>query len=142
LSSVYNTLLDKGARLTIVLSNCCNSNVGINQITSSNFLVTMSNQNYELENLSKLLLESSGSMLATASSPDEYAWCNNANGGFFTNSFLQAFRQEISVLNTNEADWDGMLQNAITSTRQMTSPSSCPSCEVQNGLMYSKITNY
>lgn len=139
-SSLYQSLVAKGARLTVVLSNCCNSNVGINQMTSSTFLVTMSNQNYELENLSKLLLESSGSVLATAASPNEYAWCNTANGGFFTNSFLQAFRQEISVLNNDEVDWDGILQNAIASTRQKTSPASCPSCEVQNGQMFTKVT--
>lgn len=141
-TSVYQSLVAKGARLTIVVSNCCNSNVGINQMSSSNFLVTMSNQNYELDNLSKLLLESSGSLMATAASPSEYAWCNNSNGGFFTNSFLQAFRQEISVLNNEEVDWDGILDNAISSTRQKTSPSSCPSCEPQNGQLYSKISTY
>lgn len=139
LSEVYNTLVNKGARLTVVVSNCCNSNVGINQMTSSNFLVTMSNQNYNMANLEKLLLESSGSLLATAASPNEYAWCNNANGGFFTNSFLQAFRQEISVLNSDDPDWNQMLQNAIVNTREKTSPNACPDCDVQNGMMFVKI---
>jgi len=140
LSTVYSSLVSKGARLTLVLSNCCNSKLGINQVTSSSFLSTMSNQNYNKSNLAKLILNSSGSLIATAASPGEYAWCNDSNGSYFVNGFLQSFYQEISFLNTKTPDWDGILTNAIASAKSATSPASCPSCKVQNGLMSSKIS--
>jgi hypothetical protein len=140
LSTVYNTLIGKGARLTLVLSNCCNSTVGINQVTTSSYLSSMSIQNYNKSNLSKLILSSSGNIIATAASPGESAWGNNSNGSFFVNGFLQSFRQEISFLNSKDPDWDGIIKNTISNAKQITSPPSCPNCNVQNGMMYTKLS--
>jgi len=139
LSAIYGNIVAKGARLNIVVNNSCNSSIGLNQMTTSTFLATMPNNNFSTENLNTLFMKSSGSVLANAASPDEYAWCNSANGGFFTQSFLQAFRQEISALNNETPDWNTMVSNAINYTREKTSSDACPNCEEQNGIMYSNI---
>jgi hypothetical protein len=100
----------------------------------------MSIQNYNKSNLSKLILSSSGNIIATAASPGESAWGNNSNGSFFVNGFLQSFRQEISFLNSKDPDWDGIIKNTISNAKQITSPPSCPNCNVQNGMMYTKLS--
>ena len=141
LSAIYNAFIAKGARLTFILGDCCNSEVGIKQTTNSSFLATKSNRNYNKQYLSKLFFDYSGSLIATAASPGEYSWSNGVNGGFFTSSFLQAIREEISILNDDVPDWDELVDNTLRIAKQKTSPSNCPVCSAQNGLKYSKITS-
>lgn len=50
LSDMYNKVIGKGARLNIVLADCCNNDIGLSQVTSNNFLVMQSNNNYDLSN--------------------------------------------------------------------------------------------
>lgn len=138
LISVYNILAKKGARLTIVLSNCCNSTAGLNQVASSSLLSSKANQNFDETNLSKLMLNAGGTILATAASPGEFAWCNHTNGSFFVNSFLQSFRQEISILN-KDTDWQRVIGNTILNAEEVTS-TSCASCQAQKGLMSVKVS--
>jgi hypothetical protein len=140
LASVYQTLVTKGARLTIVLGDCCNSEVQMEQVTNANFLTMRATRDYQLDNLSELILNSSGSVIATAASPGEAAYCNQSNGGFFTNSFLQAFRQEIGVLSNDEVKWDDILNYTGQYTKQKASETSCSNCEDQNVLMYAKVS--
>lgn len=138
LSEMYNKVIGKGARLNIVLADCCNNDVGLSQVTSNNFLVMQSNNNYDLTKLKTLFIQSKGNLLSCAASPGEYSWVSSANGGFYTVSFLQALREEISYLKNDEADWTDIANHAITSARSKTK--SCPNCTPQNGKYYNGVT--
>ncbi|HEX2900727.1 MAG TPA: caspase family protein [Bacteroidia bacterium] len=140
LEDVYNTIVAKGARLNLFFADCCNSDVGISQMTSASFMNMQANNNYDTQKLRKLFLGSKGSLISTSASPGEVSWANNANGGFFTVSFLQALRDEISYLHQDEADWEGLIQNTIKGARYKSSKGVCSNCTVQNGIYYSDVT--
>ncbi|MDX1904712.1 MAG: caspase family protein [Thermonemataceae bacterium] len=136
LSQVYNTIVQKGGRLNLVLSDCCNSDVGRNQMTSQTFMAGRSFQGAEIEKLKGLFLNSSGSLLVTGSSPGEYSWCS-INGGFFTLSFIQALKEEIGYMRNNDPSWDNIVSNAVKSTQYKAK--SCNNCKPQNPVYYSKV---
>ncbi len=140
LEEVYNTVKSKGARLNLFFADCCNSDVGISQVTAASFMNMQSNNNYDTQKLRKLFLLSRGNLISTAASPGEVSWANNANGGFYTVSLLQSLRDEISYLRNDDADWNGLVENTIKGARYKSSKSVCSNCTQQNGIYYSEIT--
>lgn len=138
-SSVYNLLEKKGARLNIVITDCCNSDIGINKMTESSFLAGRSYQTPEVEKLQKLFLATKGNIIITSSSAGQVSWSNSVNGGFFTLSFLQAFHEEISYLKTQEPSWDNILKKSQANTVQKTGDG-CKNCTLQNPVFYTKIS--
>ncbi len=138
LTSVYNTLKDKGERLCIVLSDCCNSKVGMNRPTvTSNSLLSRNNDNYDLSKLKALFLEQKGTLIATAASPGEYSWCT-ANGGFFLLSVIESLRSEISAFGGNATpSWSSVIDNAIKAAA--TKSQSNSQCQKQNGIKYVQV---
>jgi hypothetical protein len=138
LSEMYNKVIAKGARLNIVLADCCNNDVGMSQVTSNNFLVMQGNNNYDMQKLKDLFMNSKGNLLSCAASPGEFSWVSSVNGGFFTSSFLQALREEISYLKNDTADWTDITTNTINGARAKTK--SCSNCTAQNGKYYNGVT--
>jgi hypothetical protein len=138
-SSVYNLLDKKGARLNMVITDCCNSDIGINKMTETSFLAGRSYQTPQIEKLQKLFLATKGNMIVTSSSAGQVSWSNSVNGGFFTLSFLQAFHEEISYLKTQEPSWDTILKKSQTNTVNKTD-GGCKNCTTQNPVYYTKIT--
>lgn len=139
-ADVYNQLVNKGARLNIILSDCCNSNIGRNQLTTSGFLNTKSDVNADINRLSRLFLSARGNVIASAAEPGQYSWGNNASGGFFTSSFIQALREEVSYFKNSTSSWDGIVLRTIELARYKTSPAVCTSCKVQDGLRYTTVS--
>ena len=132
LSDIYSAILAKRARLNIVLSDCCNSIINMNQpMVKSNSLFSRSNTNFNLQKLSTLFLKSKGDIIATASSPGEYSWCGE-NGGFFLLSFFESLRSQISALNQQTPSWDELISSTISSAARKTESNS--STKRQNGV--------
>jgi len=136
LSAVYNSIVAKGGRLNVVMSDCCNSDIGRNQITSHTFMAGRSFQGAEIDKLRKLFLNSSGNLIFTGSSPGEYAWCN-VNGGFFTLSFIQALKEEVGYMRSEAPNWNHLIQQTLRSTQYKSK--SCNGCKPQNPVFSSKI---
>lgn len=132
MSDIYNELAGKGARLTIVLSDCCNTKAGMDApMTNVNSLFSRNNSNYDIEKLQKLFLGTSGQVRATASSPGEMSWCG-VNGGFFILSFLESLRSQISLLRAEAPSWENLINNTISSAKKKSTSSA--STKAQNGL--------
>jgi Caspase domain len=140
LEEIYNSVIPKGARLNLFFADCCNSDIGISQVTAASFMNLQANNDYDVTKLKKLFLQSRGNLISTAASPGEVSWANNANGGFYTVSFLQSLRDEISYLRTDEADWNGLVENTIKGARYKSSKTVCSNCTTQNGIYHSEIT--
>ncbi|NOQ75098.1 MAG: hypothetical protein GQ574_24000 [Crocinitomix sp.] len=132
LEEVYNIIIAKGARLNLVLGDCCNSDVGVNQRTNNTFLASRNEANFNHNNLRKLFVKSQGNIIATAASPGQVSWSNSVNGGFFLSSFFQAFREEIGYLDT-DPQWEDMLESTIKYAAYKSSKSACNNCTIQNG---------
>jgi len=137
LSQVYNSIVGKGGRLNLVMSDCCNSDVGRNQFTSTTFMASRSFQGAEISKLKKLFLDSNGTLIFTGSSPGQYAWCNS-NGGFFTLSFLQSLKEEIGYMRTEAPSWQKIIQNTNKNTNYKIK--NCNGCQTQTPLHYIKIS--
>ncbi|PKQ68882.1 caspase family protein [Raineya orbicola] len=129
LSAAAKAITDKGGRLNIILSDCCNSDIGRNQMTSTTFMASRSFQGAEIQKLKKLFIDSRGSIMITGSSPGEYSWCN-INGGFFTLSFIQALKEEIGYMRTGAPSWEHIAENAVRSTQYKAK--NCNGCKPQN----------
>lgn len=136
-SDVAKAISAKGARLNILMSDCCNSDIGRNQMTSTNFMSSRSFQGAEITKLKKLFLNSTGTITLSGSSPGEYSWCN-VNGGFFTLSFIQALKEEIGYMRNESPTWEHIAQKTVKSTQYKAS--NCNGCKPQNPFFTAKIT--
>lgn len=132
LSDVNNAIVQKGARLNIVMSDCCNSLYGAPTPLplGVNTLESRGNANLSTERLKELFLNQQGNILSTASSPGEVSWCSQSGGGFVC-SFLDAFRKSINLLSDKAPSWDEILNTAIEDARKF---SSTNGTTIQNGL--------
>ena len=137
LSDVFKTITSKGARLNIVLSDCCNSEVNLTQpIISSNSLFSRSNTSFDRNKVQQLFLRSQGNIIATAASPGEVAWCGS-NGGFFLLSVIESLRNQISVMRNTPPSWEALIKNAIDAAAKKSESSE--GCKKQNGVKYVEI---
>jgi len=77
-------LESKQPRLSILLSDCCNTFDSRFSLRREKKAVSST----ELPGLKKLFLETRGSIIGSASSPGEPAYCSLRQGGFFTDIFI------------------------------------------------------
>lgn len=138
-SDVFKEIVAKGARLNIVMSDCCNSKIGLTiPVANTNTLFSRSNSNFDKDKLKQLFLDSSGTIIATASSPGEAAWCG-VNGGYFTLSVLESLRNQISVLASSKPNWETLMNDAIAAAAKKSANSS--NSKTQNGMKMIRINN-
>lgn len=135
LSDVYNEICKKGARLNIVLSDCCNSKIGEVRPLQGNTLFSRGNNNFSRKRLADLFYNAKGSILSTAASPGEYSWCDAA-GGMFTLSFIQSLRKEISAMNNRAVSWQSIVDNTLKTALSRSSNAA----KAQNGLKKMQMT--
>ena len=133
LSEVYSILDGKGARLCLVLADCCNSMIGVPVPVASNSLQKRDRTNYDRSRIEDLFLRASGSLISSAASPGEVSWCD-MQGGMFTNAFLQSLRNEIGLLNQEKASWESVIDNTIVQAQSRSSQLA----KAQNGIKKSK----
>ena len=133
-SDVYRELSQKGARLCLVFSDCCNSEISLNRpVLASNSLYSRSNNSYDKDKLKSLFVDSKGSLVATAAKPGEYSWCGT-NGGFFLMSLLESMRNQISVISTVTPSWNTLVSDAISSALKKSTSGS--ESKAQNGIKF------
>lgn len=138
LSEVYSTLKDKGARLNIILGDCCNSEVDVSPVTNTNFLSFQVDNNSDISKLKNLFLKSNGIILSSAAQKGEVSWVT-AQGGLYSISFLQALREEVSYLSDDTCNWDNIISKTITLARSKSTPAYCSNCTTQNGIKYVQV---
>ncbi|HEY6063996.1 MAG TPA: hypothetical protein VIV35_10330, partial [Chitinophagaceae bacterium] len=139
LSAIYNSLKNKGARLNIVLADCCNNKVGINQNTVTSFLNSQSDNKPDLNKLKKLFMTASGSLISAAAHSGEYSW-SNPFGGFYTLSFIQAMKEKISYFNNSSFTWNDIITYTVKLAKDKSSPALCSNCTLQTGVSYVNVS--
>lgn len=139
LKQVYDEIVKKGARLNIVLGDCCNSDVGFSRSVGSSFMNSRASVDPDYEKLKDLFLLSSGDIIAAGASKGEYSWCTMNNGGFFTCSFIGALREEISKFKQDdEPDWGDVLNGTASGTLKKSEL--CKECNPQH-VVFDKYLN-
>ena len=137
LADIYNKIIAKGARLNIIVGDCCNSSIGVSSRGGDFALSSRSGNNGNTDKLRQLFLNKKGNLIIAAASPDETSCGNSRDGGYLISSFFQAIGKETSYLNTDTPDWGRVIQNAINSARFSTQNLS--GCTTQNGMYYSTV---
>lgn len=135
-TDIYNALVALKARLTICFTDCCNSKVGqYAPRQQNNTLYSRANARVSKKRMRQLLLNTEGSVLATAANPGEYAWSFGGSGSAFTQAFISQLRKELSTNNTELPSWESLMDNTIRVARKKTED-----CEnTQNGIRYVKV---
>ena len=133
MTEIYKAITDKGARLNIVLSDCCNTKVGQETPTAVSISTLFSRASHSLDTdkLRTLFLGQGGNVWATAASPGEASWCS-VKGGFFLLSFIESLRYQISTLTQEKPSWESLINLAIDEARKKTNGNGVP--REQNGL--------
>lgn len=139
LSEVYTSLKNKGARLNILLADCCNNNVGLNQTTTASFLNSQTDNKPDINKLKKLFVSAKGNLVAAAAHAGEYSW-SNPFGGFFTLSFIQAMKEKISYFNNGNPDWGEVVTYTTKLAKDKSSPALCSNCTLQTGVSYVSVS--
>lgn len=103
----------KGARLSIIISNCCNV---VQKATTKKPLWAMGGDYTSLDNLNadnyKRLFAAKGLVMATSSKVPEPSWCGIPYGGLYTCDFIQAMK----LVGTGSVapDWNSVLDKAYS----------------------------
>ena len=119
-TDVFNMLTKKNARLTIVLTDCCNSDYGATrQQCEGSYLRSRGHNNFDLTKLEKLFLQSQGSVKATAAKAGQYALCD-AQGGYLLTSFLNNINSIVSAVSSDVPSWQTILDNASEYVKRKT----------------------
>ena len=136
-TDIYNAIKAKGARLSVVITDCCNSKFGeYGPRQKENTLYSRTNTRVSKKRMQELFLGTKGVILATAAKPGEYAWSFDGTGSAFTQSFIAQLRKEASATQTEAPNWQRLVDNAIESARRKTT-----SCEnTQHGMRYMSIS--
>jgi len=135
-TDIYNAIKAKGARLSVVITDCCNSKYGAYAPhQKDNTLFSRTNARVSKKRMQELFLGTKGVILVTAAKPGEYAW-SFETGSAFTQSFISQLRKEASADQTETPNWQRLIDNAIESARRKTT-----SCEnTQHGMRYMSIS--
>jgi hypothetical protein len=134
---VYKRLLAKRARVTIVISDCCNEKLGASVPFGMDMLRPRATGTEGLklnfDHFRKLFLPNqTTSIVIGSASPNQLAVGNPNLGGFFTNFFKAELIKSL-YSNTGENSWLRISLNATENTRKQSLSALCNSTPNQNG---------
>lgn len=125
-SEVYNTIKAKNARLNLVITDCCNSSLGLLKPEGKTFaLTTKSLMTWEKSYCYDLFMKSRGSVIATAAKKGQYAYGNTDVGGYFTSNLITAMEKYLSKFQTSTPTWQQIIAEAQTSTVSLSLTNLC-----------------
>ncbi|NOT52084.1 MAG: caspase family protein [Chitinophagaceae bacterium] len=125
-SQIMDMVKAKKARLNIVLSDCCNSNLGLLKPEGKNFALTAKSLlSWDANYCNNLFLKSSGSIIATAAKKGQFAYGNTDVGGYFTSNFVTALEKYLSKFTTTQPTWDQIITETQTTTVSLSMANVC-----------------
>lgn len=137
LEDIYNIIKAKGARLNLVIGDCCNSDVGISERGGEPTLASRFYFQGKLARLRKLFIESRGDLIVAAARPNETSCGNSRDGGYFLSSFFSSMAKETSQNATDVPSWKSIIDRTISSAYYKTQ--NLRFCEPQTGIYYSSV---
>lgn len=137
LGDIYNRIVAKGARLNIVIGDCCNSDVGVSERGGEPTLASRFRFQGKLARLRKLFLQSNGNLIVAAARPNETSCGNSRDGGYFLSSFFASLGKETSQNATDVPSWENIVTRSISTANYKTQ--NLRFCKPQNGIYYSSV---
>jgi len=109
IEEIFNLVRAKGARLNIVVGDCCNNELSMERFEVSELNLHEWPTEWNHTNCSTLFEKGKGSYLVTAASKGQLAACNKKEGGFFTFSLFQFIE---TAFQDGNLDWGGIIKRA------------------------------
>jgi hypothetical protein len=134
LEAVYKVLLRKKARVTLVLADCCNEDIGVPVPLAEEYIIMKSSNrkpplNKEL--CKKLFFPPKPiSILVGAADKNQLAVCSDELGGYFTHSFTSELESEFYQSFSSASTWRSIL---ATSRKKAFIRSLEAPCETRDG---------
>jgi Caspase domain len=123
---VYNRVKAKNARLNLIITDCCNSNLGLLKPEGKNFAQTAKSlMSWEKSFCYDLFMKSKGSILATAAQKGQYAYGNTDLGGYFTSNIITAIEKYLSKFQNASPTWQQIIAEAQVSTVSLSLSNLC-----------------
>jgi hypothetical protein len=135
LKEVYDMIVAKGARLNIVLGDCCNNDIGVTSRSGGGGLSSRSYTRGSLNRLRQLFFKERGNIIAAAAQPNETACGSQGSGGYFLNAFFSAIDRAASYTATGTPTWGEILNRTMSSATYKTQ--NLNGCDVQHGVFKS-----
>lgn len=124
LTDIYQILIQKKARLTLVLAECCNNEIGIPAPIDSYVAARQMSVNFASKDRYKaLFLQNKGSLLLASSDQGQASWATST-GGYFLDSFMDAIQYQVSSGNTAPVSWKSLLTDADKRVKKIASAKS------------------
>lgn len=135
-SDIYEAIVAKGARLNIIITDCCNAQIGaFKPSQEGSTLYSRPTTPVSKERLQALFLKSKGNTLIASAKPGEYSYSFANYGSAFTQAFLRAIHNESSSEQTGNVSWVRIIDSSIRAAREKTS-----SCEsTQHGIRFTTV---
>jgi hypothetical protein len=121
LEDVYRDIRAKGARLNLVMSDCCNTVVNRRRSEIKDTLLPQFAPGYydiNKRTAMSLLLQSRSSLLISAAEKGQAANCSNSYNGFFTTSIINAIRMGLKASGTAPR-WPDIVRKAGVETSEL-----------------------
>ncbi len=129
MQELIDSITQKQGRLKIILGDLCNTILGdktppVRPMTREDYEIETgarsSKETYERPNLSKLnklFMETKGNVISVATKPNETAGSSEKLGGYFTISFIEALKKEVSFFES-PVTWDNIIAKTIDDAKQ------------------------
>ena len=125
-SEVYDRIKAKHARLNLILTDCCNSSLGLLKPEGKNFAQTAKSlMSWEKSFCYDLFMKSKGSILATAAKKGQYAYGNTDLGGYFTSNIITSMEKYLSKFQNASPTWQQIISEAQTATVSLSMANLC-----------------
>lgn len=125
-TEVLEKIKSKKARLNLVFTDCCNSNLGLLKPEGKNFaLTTKSLLTWDKTFCYDLFMKSRGSILATAAKKGQYAYGNTDVGGYFTSNLITSLEKYLSKFQTSSPSWQQIIAEAQNTTITLSMSNLC-----------------
>lgn len=123
---IYNRLVAKNYRLTLVISDCCNNDIGLTMVPSkTEITMRPSTTSFSLRNGYDLFLNKERkSYLFTASSKGELSAGNGVDGGIFSHNFRETLEYHLGNFKSN-VTWEDIWKVAKEETIKKAVNSDC-----------------
>ena len=125
-SDVYSRIKAKNARLNLIFTDCCNSNLGLLKPEGKNFAQTAKSlMSWEKSFCYDLFMKSKGSILASAAKKGQYAYGNTDLGGYFTSNIITAMEKYLSKFQNVSPTWQQIIAEAQSATVSLSLSNLC-----------------
>ncbi|MCK4501067.1 caspase family protein [Candidatus Babeliales bacterium] len=119
-SEIIESLKNKGARLTFMIADCCNSATSYSTPVDKE-IIGQASLSFSIrlpERFRELYENSSGTIIASSSIPGQESRVSNVYGSYFTSSLIEVHKELTSI--SNNANWEDILEKSKNRTIRIT----------------------